>query len=1085
MEVIMSVFNKKYFSMIVTMFLCILCMVSYSYGKESLLIIRPEGDAFEDCMKGLSGEISDFDIHQIISDDNTTNRIIAKTITELSVKAVVLMDNRAINLYRCYQNFCSDSIEYPPAIACMGVDIGQAVKGMKNIRGVSYEIPIVTSMVNLRSILGIPIKRVGVVHREFMNEFVRINKEYCNKENLSIISCPLPDSIVRYYKNNDCYDKIRSELKRLIVFGHIDAFWIPNDNSILKPEMLKNVWIPLLQKYRKPIVVCVQVLVNPALDFGTFAVLPDHVSLGSQIADVIFEIMDNDWEIDKKIIEPPLSIKKTLNLSQAKKHFNFNEKNLGKLDTFFIADESEFDRIEIKGGMEKGDLSLGNLLNMEITSVSKKVERLQDVAASVYVITKEDIRRSGATRLSEILRLVPGVWIAEHTFDNIILGIHEIPGFFTQSVNVLMDGVPLSNPVVGGFSFFGAQLPISRVKRIEVIKGPGGTIYGANSTTGIINIITEDSKESEGSYFHINAGTGANISPLYSYGRSIGEQFSFSAYASFKHYNGYDKNPDFVGDELTVINPISKTDTTIKNVFTIDDVGRNNSVIAGLNLDAILTGKLNFQAKFFYRYSRNNGYLRKMNPWPDIMFPSEDSLMVKKTKNDRFLAKLRFDYTANNNHNAFLNLFYTVNNFYTTGTPYNYGGLKAKYHLTDLEFQDNLKLFSDKSIQQSLTYGLNCRIVNYDIGDYSSGCLTKLVDPKNTEYIVAGFLQNQMSFGHYVDFISGIKAETWTLIDNKPEFSPSFKLSIKPNKKITTWGAWSRSITTPSYSITNVETRFRQLPSLWFYKTFPDMWKFYGLPEDSAYAGKWCAVINAKNTKPPEFFTTEGGLKTSLIPHLVVDISAFYTVFKDKIGYSFVRGQYEPLTPSKITGELIVPFYYSNLFKGVVYGMETVIRAQISNFLRQEISYSFQYSREEGQKMPGSDNKAVVPEENINVSPTHIIRWRSYLDLPHNFHLTINGLWNSIYDDKTSFDYVAQNPNSTISDFSTEVTRTEACQVKLDIILEKMFWDDRVCLNIWGKNILNDHYVEGYNELQIPYPQTVHRTFGGGVSVGF
>jgi putative ABC transport system substrate-binding protein len=91
-------------------------------------------------------------------------------------------------------------------------------------------------------------------------------------------------------------------------------------------------WIPCVRKYKIPIVVGVEVLVRPKLNFGTFAVLPDHVSLGIQAAEMVFDLMDNNWEINKSRVDPPLAVYKIINLQQAEKYFTVTEENLKSVD---------------------------------------------------------------------------------------------------------------------------------------------------------------------------------------------------------------------------------------------------------------------------------------------------------------------------------------------------------------------------------------------------------------------------------------------------------------------------------------------------------------------------------------------------------------------------------------------------------------------------------------------------------------------------------------------------------------------------------------------------------------------------------
>ena len=107
---------------------------------------------------------------------------------------------------------------------------------------------------------------------------------------------------------------------------------MPNDNVLLTGKIIKRVWRPLLKKHKIPLIVGLEVFVNPELDFGIFAVLPDHISLGNQAAEIILELKDNNWKFEKNITFPPISIKKIINYHQARIRFNIKEENFLNVD---------------------------------------------------------------------------------------------------------------------------------------------------------------------------------------------------------------------------------------------------------------------------------------------------------------------------------------------------------------------------------------------------------------------------------------------------------------------------------------------------------------------------------------------------------------------------------------------------------------------------------------------------------------------------------------------------------------------------------------------------------------------------------
>src|SRR5205807_9632563 len=180
-------------------------------------------------------------------------------------------------------------------------------------------------------------------------------------------------------------------------------------------------------------------------------------------------------------------------------------------------------------------MSLEDLMNVEVTSVSMKEQKLSQTAAAVYVIAQEDIRRSGATNIPDVLRMAPGVDVAQ--IDGHVWAI-SIRGFgdrFTDKVLVLIDGRSVYTPTNSGVNWDQQNVPLEDIERIEVIRGPGGTVWGANAVNGVINIITKSAKATKGGLIRAGAGSQDTTQGLAQYGGSIGHS---GAYRVFGDYAG-------------------------------------------------------------------------------------------------------------------------------------------------------------------------------------------------------------------------------------------------------------------------------------------------------------------------------------------------------------------------------------------------------------------------------------------------------------------------------------------------------------------------------------------------------------------
>src|SRR5580700_3807865 len=153
------------------------------------------------------------------------------------------------------------------------------------------------------------------------------------------------------------------------------------------------------------------------------------------------------------------------------------------------------------------DASLEQLLNTQVTSVSKKEEKLARAAAAVFVINQDDIRRSGATNIPDLLRMVPGVEVAQVNNNSWAITVRGFNQLYSDKVLVLVDGRSVYSPVFSGVFWDQIDMPLEEIERIEVIRGPGASVWGANAVNGVINIITKSSKATKGGLAELTGGS--------------------------------------------------------------------------------------------------------------------------------------------------------------------------------------------------------------------------------------------------------------------------------------------------------------------------------------------------------------------------------------------------------------------------------------------------------------------------------------------------------------------------------------------------------------------------------------------------
>src|SRR5437588_2401015 len=187
-------------------------------------------------------------------------------------------------------------------------------------------------------------------------------------------------------------------------------------------------------------------------------------------------------------------------------------------------------------------LNLEQLGNIEVTTASKEPVKVLRTPAAIYVITQEDIRRSGATSIPEALRLAPGVTVARIDSSKWSIGIRGFGGRLSRSVLVLIDGRNVYSPLYAGVYWEVQDTLIEDVDRIEVIRGPGATVWGPNAINGVINIITKRTKDTHGE--PVCAGGGNEQSFLnFRYGAGNGKNLSYRAYGKV-----FGRGPEFHSD---------------------------------------------------------------------------------------------------------------------------------------------------------------------------------------------------------------------------------------------------------------------------------------------------------------------------------------------------------------------------------------------------------------------------------------------------------------------------------------------------------------------------------------------------------
>jgi iron complex outermembrane receptor protein len=401
---------------------------------------------------------------------------------------------------------------------------------------------------------------------------------------------------------------------------------------------------------------------------------------------------------------------------------------------------------------EKPDLttlSVDDLMNVEVTSVSRKAQKLSDTAAAVFVISQDDIRRSGATSIPEILRIVPGLDVAKIDGNVWAVSARGFNGKFANMLLVMIDGRSIYTPFNSGVYWSLADTLLEDIDRIEVIRGPGGTLWGANAVNGIINIITKHAVDTQGTL--VSAAGGAAEGSLVGgrYGGSIGHRGYYRAYGK------------------SIIRPAS-----IGGANATQDA--SNLGRAGFRADWGSRGGDNFTAQgdVYRGTTATMGLVDSVNPFADRA--SLDHVAG---------GNLQFRWTAIQSSRSDT----TVQAFYDH-TARTQPSLVLAQSIFNLDFQHHLKL----GPRNDTVWGAAYRSSNSRAG----GRGMELLRDSNVTNIASAFVQDEIQVARRLHVTIGTKLEYDSV--SHAQLQPTLRLLFKASEHQTIWAAATSAVRTLS-----------------------------------------------------------------------------------------------------------------------------------------------------------------------------------------------------------------------------------------------------------------------------------------------
>jgi iron complex outermembrane receptor protein len=353
-------------------------------------------------------------------------------------------------------------------------------------------------------------------------------------------------------------------------------------------------------------------------------------------------------------------------------------------------------------------VSIEDLMNIEVTSASRKEQRTEDVTAAVFVITHDDIRRSGMTAVPDVLRLAPGVEVAQINASKWAVSVRGFNSVYADKLLVLIDGRTIYDRIFSGVIWDAQDLPLEDVDRIEVIRGPGAALWGANAVNAVINIITRTAAETQGTLVQVE-GRRTGAQAVVRYGGLLGTAAAYRVYAQF---SGRDQ-PDFdsgaggaVTDGATSFTTGVRADWTTKpNALTVESAfteGRTHALWSNLDPRTVATAPIDAAATEAsggyvlgrWRHTRDNGASLQVQSFVDVASRKEP---VATYDRETFDVDTQYHTTLGSHQDLVAGAGYRfISDQYVGAVGFSLLPAADKSSLLNAFLQDEISLFADR-----------------------------------------------------------------------------------------------------------------------------------------------------------------------------------------------------------------------------------------------------------------------------------------------------------------------------------------------------------------------------------------------------
>jgi len=424
--------------------------------------------------------------------------------------------------------------------------------------------------------------------------------------------------------------------------------------------------------------------------------------------------------------------------------------------SFSIHCSPAFSDAATEPGNEYFDMDIAQLMQLTITSVAKTPQNLSDAAAAVFVITQDDIHRSGVTSIPEALRMAPGLQVARVDASKWAITSRGFAGNFANKLLVMIDGRTVYSPAFSGVYWDVQDTMLDDIDRIEVIRGPGATVWGANAVNGVVNIITKKASDTLGGFVSLGGGSHEKLLTGLRYGTAIGEDTHGRAYITYHKQNSFELRE--TGEDAN------------------DDW---DSLRTGFRLDGEQAGENSWTLQGdFYSNNENQTLSPFWIPDPPYLSVKNDDI---ESTGWNILGRRQTELSQTSS--------WTIQAYYDY-TNSDEAIIEQTHRTIDLDLQYQNRLGK----RNNLVMGLGYRSVD---SDFANTFQVSVTPGERSENLYSGFVQDEIMLA--ADRLWLTLGAKWEHNDfTGHEIQPSGRLLWKATDKQTLWAAVSRAVRTPS-----------------------------------------------------------------------------------------------------------------------------------------------------------------------------------------------------------------------------------------------------------------------------------------------